>query len=354
MTLSWKILPTPEQSPPPVLVRHAPYLAASGDDRFPESVPHARESLLRIGPQDPEASLADCGAMVADVVDRCIHDHPAILFKGLPISTREDFSRFFLATGLTPHDYKGGNAIRDKSNDFVSVTSTENAANVISPHNENAYMPEPPDLVLFCCLQAAASGGEVPINDIRKTPALLPEAFVDEMRRRDLRYIRRMRAGDNRFEIGWKTSFATEDKNEINAYLESRNIDYRWRGDTLEFWFNTPAFRRYRGEDLWFNQLSECNADYWLYHVDGPLMGYTRETCQSDTAYGDGAAFAEDIRIMVRAALWQTTEVVKMEASDVLLLDNNIMQHGRMAYRGNRRHLAALARFDEPVADASD
>ena len=102
MTLSWQTLPTPEQSPPPVPVRNIPYLAASADDRFPESVPHARESLLRIGPRDPQASLADCGAMVRDAVDRCIHDHPAILFKDLPISTREDFSRFFRATGLTP------------------------------------------------------------------------------------------------------------------------------------------------------------------------------------------------------------------------------------------------------------
>lgn len=353
MSISWNILSTPERLPPPVPVRHIAYLAASSDERFPESVPHARESLLRIGPRDPRVSLADCGQMLREVVDRCIHDHPAILFRGLPIATREDFSRLFLATGLRPHDYKGGNAIRDKSNDFVSVTSIENPANVISPHNENAYMPEPPDLVLFCCLQAADSGGEVPINDIRKTPAQLPPAFVEEMRRRDLRYIRRMRPGDNRFEIGWKTAFTTEDRNEINAYLESKNIDCRWREDLLEFWFNTPVFRRYRGENLWFNQLSECNADYWLYHVDGPLMGYTRDTCQSDTAYGDGEPFAEDIRIMVRAALWQTAEVVRMEATDVLLLDNNIVQHGRMAYRGNRRHLAALARFDERVTDAN-
>ncbi len=125
-----------------------------------------------------------------------------------------------------PHDYKGGNAIRDKSADLVSVTSTENPANVVSPHNENAYMPEPPDLVFFCCLEAAESGGEVPINDVRKTVDLLPDEFVEEMRRRDLRYIRRLRKQDNAFEIGWQTSFATRNRDEINAYLESRGLEY--------------------------------------------------------------------------------------------------------------------------------
>ncbi|MCP4387694.1 MAG: TauD/TfdA family dioxygenase [Gammaproteobacteria bacterium] len=113
-------------------------------------------------------------------------------------------------------------------------------------------------------------------------------------------------------------------------------------------------FKTCRGQELWFNQLSECNTDYWLQHADSELMGYTRDTCQSDTAYGDGEPFLEDIRTQVRAALWQSAELVTMEASDVIVLDNHIMQHGRMAYTGNRRHLAALARFALAPANFSD
>ena len=340
--MNWSIADSPVQSLPPVAVRGIPYLAASSDSRFPECVPHAGESLLRIAIDSSDPSNA--GRIARDVVDGFIEPKPAILFQNLPIATREDFGAFFEATGLPVHDYRGGNAIRDKSSDLVAVTSTENPANVISPHNENAYMPEPPDLVFFCCLEPAASGGEVPINDNRKTAGLLPVEFVDEMRRRDLRYIRRMNPDDNAFELGWKTSFGTGDRGEINAYLQSRNLIYNWHGDRLEFWFNTPVFKRYRGEDVWFNQLSECNADYWLMHVDSELMGYTRDSCQSDTAYGDGEPFDADTLAMVRATLWQSTEVLKMQSGDVLVLDNNVMQHGRMAYRGNRRHLVAVAR----------
>jgi hypothetical protein len=344
--MRWNIVPTPGDLPAPLPVRGISWLAASDDSRFPESVPHAEDSVLRICPQQHCTSVVEAGHLARQVIDVHLLQHPAILFKGLPVKTRQDFSRFFQACGFLPHDYKGGNAIRDKSPDKVSITSAESPAVVVTPHNENAYMPEPPDLVFFCCLEAAHQGGEAPVNDIRKTPALLPKDFVEEMRRRDLRYIRRLIKGDNEFEIGWQTSFGTSDQKEIERYLESRNIRYQWRNnDLLEFWFNTPVFRQYRGEELWFNQLSECNADYWLLHPESERMGYTRETCQSDTAYGDGEPFPEDVRTMVRAAIWQSTEVIMLEPSDVIVLDNNIMQHGRIAYQGTRRHLAALARF---------
>ena len=343
MTVSWTIIDPPEHTPAPRPCRGIPGLAASGHPSFPESVPYARDSILRVRINSGSAGPTDCGAACRQIIDEYLADQPAILFSGLPISTREHFSEFIGATDLTLHDYKGGNAIRDRSTDRVSITSTETPEVVVTPHNENAYMPEPPDMVFFCCLEAAEEGGEVPVNDARNTPGQLPVDFVEEMRIRHLRYIRRMRQDDNSYEIGWQTSFGTTDKSVVNAYLDQQEITYRWHGDSLEFWFVTPVFRRYRGQEIWFNQLSECNADYWLYHPESVKMGYTRETCQSDTAYGDGEPFNEAIRIMVRSAIWRTTELVRLSPGEVILLDNNLYQHGRMAYRGTRTHLAALA-----------
>jgi hypothetical protein len=344
--MRWNIIPTPGDLSAPLPVRGIPFLAASDDLRFPATVPYAGDSVLQVCPDQNGLSADQAGLLARQVIEKHIHVNPAILLKGLPIRSRQDFSEFFQACEFTAHDYKGGNALRDKSPDKVSVTSTESPSVVVTPHNENAYMPEPPDLVFFCCLEAAQQGGELPINDIRKTPALLPGDFIEEMRRRDLRYIRRLIKDNNNFEIGWQTAFSTTDRKEVESYLESRNIEFRWKDtDILEFWFNTPVFKNYRGEELWFNQLSECNADYWLLHPDAHRMGYTRENCQSDTAYGDGEPFPEDARTMVRAAIWQSTEVLMLEPADVIVLDNNIMQHGRMSYRGTRRHLAALAKI---------
>ena len=339
--MDWIELDCPDRLPDAVPCRGVPWLAASDDLAFPATIPYARESLLRI---QVDCRKRPAGEISREVIEQKLQASPAILFKGLPISERSHFNRFVEELGLPLHDYLGGNALRDKGQDKVSITSTELPEVVVTPHNENAYMPDPPDMIFFCCLEAAESGGEVPINDVRKTPGQLPPEFVEEMRQRDLRYIRRMRQDDSRFEVGWETSFATGDKSEIGRYLESRNINYLWKEDgSLEYWFNTPVFREYRGEHVWFNQLSECNADFWMYHPSIDEMGYTRETCQSDTAYGDGEPFTHAVRTMVRAAIWQTTELVMMEPGDVIVLDNKLVQHGRMAYRGTRRHLAALA-----------
>ncbi len=340
----WTKVDPPENLPSPAKIRGIPNLAASDYPDFPETIPFAGDSILRVKPRTHCESPEQGGALARQIIDSSLNENPAILFKEFGIENRQDFSVFIQSTELPLHDYKGGNALRDKSDDKVSVTSTESADVVVTPHNENAYMPEPPDMVFFCCIEAAEVGGEVPINDARKTAALLSPQFVEEMRRRDLRYIRRLSQEDSWHEIGWETSFNTNDESVVENYLEQQGIEYFWnQNGSLEFWFNTEVFREYRGEEVWFNQLSECNADYWLYHPDGEAMDITRETCQSDTAYGDGEPFDYDTRAKVRAAIWQTTELIKLEPGDVILLDNNLIQHGRMAFKGVRKHLAALA-----------
>ena len=80
-------------------------------------------------------------------------------------------------------------------------------------------------------------------------------------------------------------------------------------------------------------------------------MGATRETIQSDTAYGGGEPFSEDIIATVRGAHWQTTELVKLEPTDIIILDNHLAQHGRLAYHGVRKHHVALSK--DSVCDRS-
>ena len=72
------------------------------------------------------------------------------------------------------------------------------------------------------------------------------------------------------------------------------------------------------------------------------LWASTAETSQSNTAFGDGEPFPDEIVCEVRGAIWQTTEVVKMEPTDILLLDNHLIQHGRTPYEGTRKHFIAL------------
>ena len=344
MTPDWICLDPPSGDRPEMPVRGIPGLAASTHPAFPETVPHASESVLWVTPvgccADPEA----IGALVRELISTDLPTHPIIVIKHSPVHSRADFSRCFLATGLTRHGYEGGVALRDKADDGVSVASDEPPEVVITAHNENAYMPNPPSIVMFHCLQAAESGGEIPINDVRKIPAELPPDFVAEMRERGMRYVRRVPRKNATLEIGWEQSFATTDKTEVERYLEGEGVTYHWEAaDILRFWFERPVFKTYRGEEIWFNQLSESNADWWLHHPVFRAMGATRETIQSDTTYAGGEPFSDEIIATVRAAIWQTTELVRLEPSDIIILDNHLAQHGRLAYQGERRHHVALS-----------
>ena len=310
---------------------------------MPDAVPHARESVLRLSPAGECTTAEEAGVLARRAIDALFDDHPAILFTGCPVYDRSDFGRFMASVDLPLNPYTGGLSVRTKATDGVSLSSSNPPEAVLSPHNEQAYMPHPPEKVFFFCEQPAERGGEIPINDTRKIPSRLPPGLIEETRRRGLRYIRRLPRQTGPMEIGWEQSFATTDKKVVERYLEEEGIIYRWEnGDALRYWYDTPCFKTYRGEELWFNQLSECNAAYYMCHPYFKAQGLTAEMSQSDTAFGDGEPFSDDIICQVRAAIWRTSEVVKMEPTDIIVLDNHRVQHGRMAYVGTRKHFVAL------------
>ena len=151
--------------------------------------------------------------------------------------------------------------------------------------------------------------------------------------------------------VGWLQSFNATDRKDVEVYLKTKGCEFEWTDDDrLEFWFGAPLLKTYRGEELWFNQLSESNADYWLHHPQFEGLGC--DEVQGDTTYGDtGAAFPRAVKGLVRGAIWETTALVRLEATDLLLLDNNIMQHGRMPYGGTRDHLVAVFNWPDAETD---
>ena len=133
--------------------------------------------------------------------------------------------------------------MRDKAGDGVSVASTEPPPVVISPHNENSCRPNPPAIVIFHCLRAASSGGELPINEVRKIPARLPSSLVDEVTKRGICYKRPASRKNTELEIGWEQQFATHEKSCVEAYLAAQGISHRWALMTYcDFGSPVPCF----------------------------------------------------------------------------------------------------------------
>ena len=278
-----------------------------------------------------------------DWIDDALLEHGALLFRGFPMGTEQAFD--MLATELfgerlayvyrsTPRTSVGKNI----------YTTTEYPADEHIPlHNENAYQRDWPLRLAFCCLQAAASGGQTPLADTGRVTLGLPEALIDRFRERGVMYVRNYY---DYLDLPWQTVFQTEDKAEMEAFCEARDIEVHWKPDGgLRTVQRAQALATHPrvGRELWFNQAH-------LFHVSA-LDADTRsaltdlfpeEDLPRNAFYGDGTPISESDLSEIRGAFEREKVMFDWKAGDVLLLDNMLVSHGRAPFTGQRRVLAAL------------
>ena len=58
--------------------------------------------------------------------------------------------------------------------------------------------------------------------------------------------------------------------------------------------------------------------------------------------YGDGSTISEEELDRVRDVLWREAVIFPWQEGDVLFLDNFLVAHGRMSFKGERKILVAM------------
>lgn len=342
--VTWQTAESKADTLPRIPIRGIRGLPGSNHPAFPESIPHIGNNLFRVRPESTDHSLDVLADSAGELMRREIDAHPAILFKDVPITSQEEFGIFCAGMGLNPHDYTGGNAVRDKQENNVNVASFEPPEVTLSPHNEMAYMPGGPTYIMFYCHRAAEVGGEVPMNDNRRTPDELDTAIVRETRERDIRYYRWYPEENTSQVVGWKQSLGVGNKAEAEAYLARHGINYDWGPNgSMTTWHQASVFQTYKGKEVWLNQMSEMHSSFWTDNDVYWDYGLKEDEIQGNSTFGDGEPIPMETILQIRGAIWRTTEVLKMEPGDLVLLDNNLFQHGRMHYSGTRKHYVYLA-----------
>ncbi|MFY1633949.1 TauD/TfdA family dioxygenase [Solwaraspora sp. WMMB335] len=329
-----------------VPVRDRPFLAGSAHEWFPESVPDVGQmipTLLAEAAGDiPRAALA---AEVRRAIDEALPASGGVLLRGLPLVDRADFEWLVAALGYRRMGYQGGIAVRKRDSDVALNTTEEDPRITLSPHNEMAYLPTYPRKIMFFCERAATTGGEVPINDIRDTTGRLPDDIRRIFQQRGIRYHRSLPSRSSPGQTSWAETFGTGDRHLVEEHLRAGGYEYRWAGDgRLRYHYQRDAFVAHpdTGEQLWFNQVTELHCSYWRSHPDFP-GDLPDQDYPATTTYGDGTPIDEDLIAALRGLLWQSTRAVRMRDGDVLVLDNQVVQHGRFAFQGARRHFVSLA-----------
>ncbi|XP_066267444.1 dapdiamide synthesis protein DdaC-like [Branchiostoma lanceolatum] len=337
---------------PPVRLRGRRYLVGSDSPGVPEFLRPPRKGYppVYVPAGHGEFSPEDWAVTARDVVRNVVDGETgAVLFRGLPLHTATDFSRFVDNAGLKPMSYGGGTALRTNVTGHVDTASIEHPSISMETHNEMSYTHPCPEKIIFYCLEPAqpGNGGESVMVDVREILRKLDPSVVDKFRSLGIRYFRHMPESSEAFHgfNSWKDVFRTDSRDDVEKYLTSRGMTWRWAEDgALSWWYNKPALTLYKGEWLWFNQANALNADYITSH---PEYSSARRTpahlSPFHTYYGDGSDIEPEVLQHIRDVTWQVAVGFQMKSRDVLVLNNMYIQHGRLGFTGERRLLVYLA-----------
>lgn len=296
------------------------------------------------GPTPEEITGAACavGSFLdgeQDTSEGSLLKHGAVLFKGLPIRTPEDFSVFAANLGWTVTTLVNGGTERSILAANVRTASDEPANHTIEPHCDMAHNPVFPGKIAFFMLEGppANVGGETVLVDIRNVTAQLKASGLSEvfeshggggvMYRKVLWSAQHV---DHSFT--WQKRFFTEDRDEVDAKLRAMgNVIWRWtENDVLEFENTQPATTTHpvTGEELWFNGIHTNHKTYYetAPHIDTSLGS------PMNALFGDGEEIDDETLALIRSTWWDNAVALALTSGDLCIVDNMLAGHGRMGW----------------------
>jgi alpha-ketoglutarate-dependent taurine dioxygenase len=269
--------------------------------------------------------------------------HGAILFRGFPVATADDFDHFIAAFDLEnfPYEDSLSNAVRVNRTPRVFTANEAPASVTIFLHHEMAQTPIYPSKLFFFCEKPAEEGGATPIcrSDVlwERLAARCPD-FARDCVEKGLRYSNVM-PSENDASSGmgrsWQSTLRATTREEAERRLASLGYTGEWLGDGC-LRATTPVLPAVRelapGRRSFFNQLIAAYCG-WKDSRNDPSKSIT---------FGDGTPLDHDA-VMVAVGLAETlTFDIPWQAGDVALVDNFVAMHGRRTFSGTRKVLASL------------
>lgn len=277
-----------------------------------------------------DAELGQCGA---------------VLFRGFPLSSADDFDAFVRGFGYPNFTYADSlsNAVRVNRTERVFTANEAPAEVRIHLHHEMAQTPIYPSRLFFFCEEAPSEGGATPLcrSDVllERLRAVEPD-FVQACEQTGLKYSNVMPNDDDPSSgmgRSWRSTLRAESKDDAESRLAGLGYSWEWLdSDCLRA--TTPVLPAVRelgdGHASFFNQLIAASQG-WKDSRNDPSKAIT---------HGDGTPL--DFRA-VQTAVEIADEItfdVKWQNGDVVLVDNFRVMHARRPFTGTRRVLASLVR----------
>jgi len=296
--------------------------------------------------QTPSADLEVATGWLAAHRDELVEQaarHGAVLFRGFPVSTADDFDAFVGAFDLPnfPYDESLSNAVRVNRTPRVFTANEAPPSVSIYLHHEMAQTPVYPSRLFFFCEQPAAEGGATPIcrSDVlwERLAALCP-SFARDCEAKGLRYTNVMPTEDDPgsgMGRGWQGTLRANDRDGAEDRLRALGYSWEWLPDG-SLRATTPVLPAVRhlpdGRTSFFNQLIAASRG-WKDSRNDPSQAIT---------FGDGTPLDRSSAQTASELGEELTFDIPWMRGDVALVDNFITMHGRRPFSGTRKVLASL------------
>lgn len=271
----------------------------------------------------------------------------AILFRGFPLATANDFDQFVTAFGWRnfPYDESLSNAVRVNRTARVFTANEAPPDVTILLHHEMAQTPIYPSKLFFFCEHPADKGGATPLcrSDIlwQRLAERCPN-FARDCLQKGLRYTNVMpSANDPNSGMGrsWQSTLRAETREQAEERLKGLGYRWEWLPDGC-LRATTPVLPAARdlggGRHSFFNQLIAAYRG-WKDSRNDPSKSIT---------FGDGAPLDGPSALVAAELADELTFDLPWRRGDVALIDNYVTMHGRRTFKGTRKVLASLIAAD--------
>jgi len=332
---------------------------------------HTQPLVIEARPEAAEVPLPPLLDWITDTTqwrEDQLHRYGAILLRGFrAVRSAQDFEAVAQRMAAELLDYAGGTTPRSAVSGKI-VTSTDAPPHVvIGLHQEMSYLapsrdyPDPtPDKVMFFCQTPPGAGGQTPLADMRAVYKKLPGELIDRFEKKGGLVFTRKLPTTKRygFEVTWTTAFGTSDRGEMERIARERGWTMQWThdGGLLVTHPPSPVVKTHRvtGEYIWFNQahLLHKSVAPWKSPWLGPAVGqrlrakllqpFIQNRFYYHTTHADGSEITHSDIECIREVVASETIHFDWRASDILLVDNKLVAHGRRPFTPPRKIFAAL------------
>lgn len=302
------------------------------------------DDILTYCPNSSLQSLLSFYQKHQNEIESALQNKGGVLFRGFNIHAVSEFNNLAKCVAPTLMEYVYRSTPRTKLGGNIYTATEYPPARTIPLHNEFSYALKWPAKIMFFCVIAPSDGGETPVADSRKVLSYIDKDILDKFKSKKVMYVRNYTSG---IDLSWQEVFQTSIKEEVNSFCAENGIEVQWRDGSPELTTRqicqATTIHPVTKEEVWFNQAH-------LFHISSlpksdrqailNELGY--ENLTRNAFYGDGTEIEEESLDSIKKAYEKAQIKFKWQQSDVMLLDNVLMAHGRTPYSGDRKIVVAM------------